>query len=215
MNTCVAAQQPLRALDLFRDMRDVGRVRLSLVCVSELLLNTAAVCGIVNVVPAVATAVVGTTGTVPDTGAFKVQNDLVVQCTNCPPPEHTGICRQPALRRTSAVAVTDKHGFRGGHLVIWRGCRMGRKHSTRRYSWFIHLTRSRVFFSTHTKARVFASHHCSCSQHTPKLMVSTPPIPTLIFVVLKNANPGVHRLVHSLDTDDRVFHSTPLLVFSF
>ncbi|CAM9346947.1 unnamed protein product, partial [Ectocarpus sp. 8 AP-2014] len=26
MNTCVAAQQPLRALDLFRDMRDVGRV---------------------------------------------------------------------------------------------------------------------------------------------------------------------------------------------
>ena len=26
MNTCVAAQQPRRALDLFRDMRDVGRV---------------------------------------------------------------------------------------------------------------------------------------------------------------------------------------------
>lgn len=26
MNTCVSAQQPLRALDLFRDMRDVGRV---------------------------------------------------------------------------------------------------------------------------------------------------------------------------------------------
>eukprot|EP00904_Undaria_pinnatifida_P005078 jgi/Undpi1/16/HiC_scaffold_1.g00016.m1 len=37
MNTCVAAQQPRRALDLFRDMRDVGRVFPRLPSVTALL----------------------------------------------------------------------------------------------------------------------------------------------------------------------------------
>lgn len=33
MNTCVAAREPLRALDLFRDMRDVAGVSVFFFCV--------------------------------------------------------------------------------------------------------------------------------------------------------------------------------------